>query len=532
MRDGAVLLAEHHIPSTDHAHGHGARPHPLRPQVRTGRALLPGTRRPRLPRAGAERARHVRLGRRVRPDGRRGARRARHRGVAARAAVVRRSARHLRRLLPRLDPVDADDRPAAGAARRGGARRAARLRRVGVQHRGLRVPGLPGLERPHPAPGVDRPARRDRARRHRQAAAGRGAQRAAASRRRRRAVRRARAVVSPLARPPRPRRPVLGRQAGHGGAGALHRADAARRRLAGPVPRADGRAVPGARGPRRGRRVDHRPVDAPRRRHPRGRDRRAGDPGLARRAPRGRYRPHAPRRRCGSPSPAAGVGGSSGVAADDHTAAVAARPGGPAREHHPVRPPPPTAARPAGSVTDPAARLGDPRGRCLGARSSATTRPIPPLRSAGACSPRTRACGTTGGWPPAPTSSRSPHRRFPRIWSSRARPPSKWTTSPILRTPTCSSGSATSPPTVGRTTSPTACAGGIPRSGPITIELDPCFHRVAAGHRLALLVAGGAHPRFLRNNGTGEPPADAVGLVAVTHRIRGGTLTLPITDDH
>ena len=71
-----------------------------------------------------------------------------------------------------------------------------------------------------------------------------------------------------------------------------------------------------------------------------------------------------------------------------------------------------------------------------------------------------------------------------------------------------------------------------PADGPVTIELDPCFHRVAAGHRLALVVAGGAHPRFLRNNGTGEPPADAIGLVAVIHRIRGGLLTLPITDDH
>jgi putative CocE/NonD family hydrolase len=71
-----------------------------------------------------------------------------------------------------------------------------------------------------------------------------------------------------------------------------------------------------------------------------------------------------------------------------------------------------------------------------------------------------------------------------------------------------------------------------PAAGPVTVELDPCFHRVAPGHRLALLVAGGAHPRFLRNNGTGEPPADAVGLVPVIHRIEGGTLTLPLTDDH
>ncbi len=69
-----------------------------------------------------------------------------------------------------------------------------------------------------------------------------------------------------------------------------------------------------------------------------------------------------------------------------------------------------------------------------------------------------------------------------------------------------------------------------PPTGPVTVELDPCFHRFAAGHRIALLVAGGAHPRFLRNNGTGEPPADATGLVPVIHRIRGGLLELPVTE--
>ena len=69
-----------------------------------------------------------------------------------------------------------------------------------------------------------------------------------------------------------------------------------------------------------------------------------------------------------------------------------------------------------------------------------------------------------------------------------------------------------------------------PAAGPVTVELDPCFHRVAAGHRIALLVAGGAHPRFLRNNGTGEPPADATGLVPVIHRIQRGRLTLPVTE--
>jgi putative CocE/NonD family hydrolase len=71
-----------------------------------------------------------------------------------------------------------------------------------------------------------------------------------------------------------------------------------------------------------------------------------------------------------------------------------------------------------------------------------------------------------------------------------------------------------------------------PAAGPLAVELDPCFHRLAPGHRLALLVGGGAHPRFLRNNGTGEPPADATGLVPVIHRIGGGTLTVPLTEDH
>ncbi len=65
-------------------------------------------------------------------------------------------------------------------------------------------------------------------------------------------------------------------------------------------------------------------------------------------------------------------------------------------------------------------------------------------------------------------------------------------------------------------------------SRPLEITLDPCFHRFAAGHRLMVLVAGGAHPRFQRNNGTGEPPADATGLRPVTHTIRGGTVTVPV----
>jgi uncharacterized protein len=62
--------------------------------------------------------------------------------------------------------------------------------------------------------------------------------------------------------------------------------------------------------------------------------------------------------------------------------------------------------------------------------------------------------------------------------------------------------------------------------GPLRVELDPCAHRLVAGHRLRLLVAGGAHPRFARNTGTGEPPADATALEPATHTVRGGRVLL------
>ena len=39
----------------------------------------------------------------------------------------------------------------------------------------------------------------------------------------------------------------------------------------------------------------------------------------------------------------------------------------------------------------------------------------------------------------------------------------------------------------------------------VRLELDAVAHRFAAGARIRLLVAGGSHPRFARNLGTGEP---------------------------
>jgi putative CocE/NonD family hydrolase len=61
----------------------------------------------------------------------------------------------------------------------------------------------------------------------------------------------------------------------------------------------------------------------------------------------------------------------------------------------------------------------------------------------------------------------------------------------------------------------------IRRIGPSTgdfaeveIELWPAFHTFAAGHRISVQVSSGAHPRYARNPGSGEPAA----VASTTHR--------------
>jgi putative CocE/NonD family hydrolase len=66
---------------------------------------------------------------------------------------------------------------------------------------------------------------------------------------------------------------------------------------------------------------------------------------------------------------------------------------------------------------------------------------------------------------------------------------------------------------------PLVPAGSVTTS---RIELDPCAHRLLAGHRLRLQVSGGAHPRFFRNTGTGEPPATAASLAASARTVHHG----------
>ncbi|WP_169951584.1 CocE/NonD family hydrolase C-terminal non-catalytic domain-containing protein [Microbispora sp. H11081] len=50
---------------------------------------------------------------------------------------------------------------------------------------------------------------------------------------------------------------------------------------------------------------------------------------------------------------------------------------------------------------------------------------------------------------------------------------------------------------------------GLGEGVPVEVDLGPIGHRFAAGHRLRLVVASGAHPYYNRNLGNGEPTATA-----------------------
>jgi putative CocE/NonD family hydrolase len=63
---------------------------------------------------------------------------------------------------------------------------------------------------------------------------------------------------------------------------------------------------------------------------------------------------------------------------------------------------------------------------------------------------------------------------------------------------------------------PPADADGVRR---VTFDLWPTAHRFEAGHRVRLLVAGGAHPRYARNPGTGDEPHTSTALVSVEHEL-------------
>jgi len=78
---------------------------------------------------------------------------------------------------------------------------------------------------------------------------------------------------------------------------------------------------------------------------------------------------------------------------------------------------------------------------------------------------------------------------------------------------------------------PAADAAGIRR---IAIECWPTAYRFKRGHRLRLIVASGAHPRYARNPGTGEPLATATAMVAAHQEIlhdgaQGSSVSLQVT---
>ena len=58
-----------------------------------------------------------------------------------------------------------------------------------------------------------------------------------------------------------------------------------------------------------------------------------------------------------------------------------------------------------------------------------------------------------------------------------------------------------------------------PPSGTVRVELDAVAHVFTAGCRIRVLVAGGSHPRFVRNLGTGEPLSAATTFATARHTV-------------
>ena len=72
-----------------------------------------------------------------------------------------------------------------------------------------------------------------------------------------------------------------------------------------------------------------------------------------------------------------------------------------------------------------------------------------------------------------------------------------------------------------------------PDASAVTVPLGAAGHRFEPGHPIRLQLSGGAHPRFARNYGTGEPLATAVDLVATRTAVHHdpahpSALTLPV----
>lgn len=65
----------------------------------------------------------------------------------------------------------------------------------------------------------------------------------------------------------------------------------------------------------------------------------------------------------------------------------------------------------------------------------------------------------------------------------------------------------------------------VPDFGTVRIELDGIAHTFPAGSRIRVLIAGGSHPRFVRNLGTGEPITSATTFATARHTVHLGEAT-------
>ena len=68
----------------------------------------------------------------------------------------------------------------------------------------------------------------------------------------------------------------------------------------------------------------------------------------------------------------------------------------------------------------------------------------------------------------------------------------------------------------------------------VRFPLWPAAHRFRRGHRLRLQVSSGAHPRYARNTGTGEPLGTATTLLAADQQVyhdpdHPSAIVLPVT---
>lgn len=69
---------------------------------------------------------------------------------------------------------------------------------------------------------------------------------------------------------------------------------------------------------------------------------------------------------------------------------------------------------------------------------------------------------------------------------------------------------------------------------PMRLDLRDCAHRFGKGSRIRMLIAGGSHPRYIRNLGTGENPGTGSSMRPAVHTVRHNAaalsrLVLPVT---